>query len=140
MIYKIWISLEHQAENKNHSEFDMPKLLGVFDTQAQAEKFFKLIVGFCDSFGSGIMATAIPPDPQHGREPCKTCDGSGKDPNQGSFEPCPDCKPEKVKPLAQYLVEYLHHEIVYDVDRELLEQALDAYQSTENVTIKIKPV
>ncbi|KKN53849.1 hypothetical protein LCGC14_0598080 [marine sediment metagenome] len=41
------------------------------------------------------------------------------------------------KPLAQYLDEYLRHEVV-DVDRELLEQALDAYQSTENVTIKIE--
>lgn len=23
--------------------------------------------------------------------PCPTCDGSGKDPDQGSLEPCPDC-------------------------------------------------
>ena len=25
---------------------------------------------------------------------CQTCDGSGKDPNQGSLEPCPDCQPK----------------------------------------------
>ncbi len=47
------------------------------------------------------------------------------------------------KPLAEYLADYLET----DVDngcyhggswRELLEQALDAYESTENVTIKIE--
>ena len=69
-----------------------------------------------------------PPDPQHGR----------------------DAKPEP-KPLAQYLDEYIEHEIeignirpavsdlhAYNSWRELLEQALDAYESTENVTIKIE--
>ncbi|MCK5608849.1 hypothetical protein KAR91_43655 [Candidatus Pacearchaeota archaeon] len=55
-----------------------------------------------------------------------------------------------VKPLAQYLDEYLDHEaelgnlsyIVYDKDswRELLEQALDAYELTENVKIRIERV
>lgn len=70
---------------------------------------------------------STPPDPQHGREP------------------------DKVKPLAQYLDEYIEHEIdagnlgvltsdmyAWDSWRELLEQALDAYESTENVTIKIE--
>lgn len=73
---------------------------------------------------------APPPKPQHGREP------------------------EKVKPLAQYLDEYIEHEAdelgnisvavgelyAYNSWRELLEQALDAYESTENVTIKIERV
>ena len=127
MIYKIWISLEHQAENKDHSELDVPKLLGVFDTQARAEKFFKLIVSFCDSFGNGIGATGTPPNSQH------------------------DHEPDKVKPLAQYLLEYVDCEVErsardplyvhpYNSPLELLEQALDAYESTENVTIKIERV
>lgn len=59
--------------------------------------------------------------------------------------------PHKVKPLSQYLDEYIEREVelgnirpvvsdlfAYDSWRELLEQALDAYQSTENVTIKIE--
>ncbi len=29
-------------------------------------------------------------------EPCKTCDGSGKDLERGSLEPCPDCKDNNV--------------------------------------------
>lgn len=53
--------------------------------------------------------TVTPPEPQHGREP---------------------------KPLAQYLA------TVSDMERPktqaFFEQALDAYQSTENVTIKIE--
>ncbi|MCK5611625.1 hypothetical protein KAR91_57675 [Candidatus Pacearchaeota archaeon] len=56
-------------------------------------------------------------------------------------------EPEKVKPLAQYLVNYIEHEIEigninleYDLWHELLEQALDAYQSTENVKIRIEKV
>ena len=73
---------------------------------------------------------STPPDPQHGREP-------------------------ESKSLTQYLGEYLEQEkdvfanfgppnclprIEIDIDslRELLEQALDAYQSIENVTIKIE--
>lgn len=60
-------------------------------------------------------------------------------------------EPDKVKSLAQYLDEYIEHEIeldnispevselfAYNSWRELFEQALDAYQSTENVTIKIE--
>jgi len=69
---------------------------------------------------------ATPPNPQHGHEP------------------------DKVKPLAQYLSEYLAtgidrmHEAGMPMDftedglKPILEQALDAYQSTENVTIKIE--
>ena len=58
-----------------------------------------------------------PTNPQHGREP------------------------DKVKPLAQYLGEYLRHEIsTYRSLDPILEQALDAYQSTENVTIKIERI
>ena len=99
-------------------------------------------------------------------EPCPDCQQpeelSPEEENQINTKPCPynnaiscvqypengcgcDCDPCKecevklniVKPLAQYLDEYLRHEVV-DVDLELLEQALDAYQSTENVTIKIE--
>ena len=60
---------------------------------------------------------------------------------------CKNCKhnvgcPHRLKPLAQYLSEYvepLDHYNSYIIGwRALLEQALDAYQSTENVTIKIE--
>jgi len=67
-----------------------------------------------------------PPDSQHGREP-------------------------KPKPLAQYLDKYIDVEIesgnvspdvaelyAYNSWRELFEQALDAYESTENVKIRIE--
>lgn len=61
---------------------------------------------------------ATPSDPQHGRD---------------------------VKPLAQYLGEYIaviDGDYVSDCDtwRELLKQALDAYESTEQVKIRIEPV
>ncbi len=69
---------------------------------------------------------------------------------------CKECKhnngcPHKPKLLAQYLDEYIEHEVeagnidpsvsilyAYNSWCELLEQALDAYESTENVTIKIE--
>ena len=74
-----------------------------------------------------------PAEPQHGREP------------------------EKVKPLAQYLGEYVEHEVElgnihiscqgiemmsadYDTWGGLLEQALDAYESTEQVKIRIERI
>ena len=100
--------------------------------------------------------TATPPDPQHGREPCKACKGTGEvDDTMHSVQagmditkPCPACRLDKVKLLAQYLAEYV--EVLdrsYKLDHsyiaewcELLEQALDAYQSTENVTIRIERV
>ena len=50
----------------------------------------------------------------------------------------------KVKSLAQYLGEYLEYEMIDNSDCDtwvaLLEQALDAYQSTENVMIKIERI
>lgn len=62
-------------------------------------------------------------------------------------------EPDKVKPLAQYLDEYIEHEVeldnldtgvselfAYDSWRELFEQAFDAYESTENVKIRIERV
>ena len=72
----------------------------------------------------GMLSAAIhqykdgtPAEPQHGREP------------------------DKMKPLAQYLDEYIQHSILivgnYSL-QPLLKQALDAYESTENVKIKIK--
>jgi hypothetical protein len=75
-----------------------------------------------------LRPDSTPPEPQHGREP------------------------DKVKPLAQYLMEYIEHQAeifniesgmrlyAWDSWRELLEQALDAYQSTEQVKIRIKRV
>ena len=61
--------------------------------------------------------------------------------------------PDKVKPLAQYLDEYIEHEVelgnispevdelfAYDSWHELLQRALDAYESTEQVKIRIEPV
>ncbi len=71
--------------------------------------------------------SGTPPDPQHGREP----------------EP---------KPLAQYLGEYVDYEAEllniqsgirlyeYNSWRELFKQALDAYESTEQVRIRIERV
>jgi len=62
------------------------------------------------------------------------------------------CKPDKVKPLAQYLGEYLAtginrtHGAGMPVDftedglKPIFEQALDAYESTENVKIRIERV
>lgn len=65
---------------------------------------------------------------------------------------CESCvKLRTPKPLAQYLDEYIEHEAnignidisvaaleyTYNSWRELLEQALDAYESTENVVIQI---
>jgi hypothetical protein len=62
-------------------------------------------------------------------------------------------EPDKIKPLAQYLDEYIEHEAelgnveptvaymyAYKSWRELLEQALDAYESTERVKIRIEKV
>ena len=84
-----------------------------------------------------LITGGTPPEPQHGREP------------------------DKVKPLAQYLAKYIEHEhtegegyaayfinsypdgsVNLDIGclRAVLEQALDAYQSTENVTIKIERI
>jgi len=58
---------------------------------------------------------SIPSEPQHGREP------------------------DKVKSLAQYLAEYLDRYLNGEtLPHELLKQALNTYQSTENVTIKIE--
>ena len=65
-------------------------------------------------------------------------------------------EPGKVKPLAQYLAEYLDHEkydfaavderygdvaVEFDTTdlKNNLEQALDAYESTEQVKIRIEP-
>ena len=84
-----------------------------------------------------ILAQGTPPEPQHGREL------------------------DKVKPLAQYLAEWIEHEhtkeegyaayfiniypdssVSLDIDclKAALEQALDAYESTEQVKIRIERV
>lgn len=54
-------------------------------------------------------------------------------------------EPDKVKPLAQYLATYLDYEgdvlpAEIEDSRKLLQQALDAYESTENVKIRIERV
>ena len=78
---------------------------------------------------------------------CKTCKGF-KDKycvQTGTMIPCPDCQ-NKMKPLAQYLGEYVEQELKEQANDavawwcELLEQALDAYESTEQVKIKIERV
>ncbi len=86
-----------------------------------------LVCGSC--FEDGLTSpTGTPPESRYGR----------------------DLVPEP-KPLAQYLDEYIRHEVETDglkmeaaqiwiPDKELLEQALEAYQSTENVMIKIERV
>ena len=61
---------------------------------------------------------------------------------------CKECKhnvdcPHKPKSLAQFIDEYIDYEIgdsvvIGQVWVKLLKQALDAYESTENVTIKIE--
>ena len=95
-----------------------------------------------------------PPDPQHGREQEWICSRCGHK-NAANNEVCMGAemgdgrcgkpKPNKVKSLAQYLAEYLEHEgdiLPANIgdSKAVLEQALDAYQSTENVTIKIERV
>jgi len=73
-------------------------------------------------------------------------------------KPChPKCKTcaklRTPKPLAQYLDEYIEHEVelnnicaatallyAYNSWRELLEQALDTYESTEQVKVRIEKV
>jgi len=83
-------------------------------------------------------------DPQHGRDvKPDTCGYPEYRVNVGCVG-CPyDCQ-NKVKPLAQYLGEYIEYEMIDNADCDtwvaLLEQALDAYQSTENVKIRIEPV
>lgn len=115
-----------------------------------------------------------PPDPQHGREPDKVkcidclnggmgmqCAVCGTSPSTDNpidctdFEPRPqgtpaesrygrDVKSDKVKPLAQYLVDYLQHEHPVGFNRlfwkRIIEQALDAYESTEQVKIRIERI
>ena len=81
-----------------------------------------------------------PPDPQHGREP-----------EHGTLV----CELPAPKPLAQYLGEYIEYEIednnidsdagsdalfLWQTWQQLLEQALDAYESIENVKIRIERV
>lgn len=126
----------------------------------------------CDCLTCWIMWEAkqskdeIPVEPQHGREPDKV----KPHPNKAKRQDCADClyperscsdcinrttlkliKPIIVKPLAQYLAEYLDageyqeikaYMVTGDVGdlQEAVEQALDAYESTENVTIKIERV
>jgi len=78
-----------------------------------------------------VIETGIPAEDRYGREP------------------------DKVKSLAQYLAEFIEHEqdngliltnnmmyikSEYNSWRELLEQALDAYESTEQVKIRIEKV
>ena len=79
--------------------------------------------------------------------PCETCGGLKVVPHGNwTNKPCPDCQPsklDKVKPLAQYLTEYIGHEfidtmVIGQVWHELLQQALDAYESTEQVKIRIE--
>ena len=98
-------------------------------------------------------AQATPPDPQRGREPDKvksdTCEYSKYKVVTGCID-CPYNCQDKVKPLAQYLGEYIENEAklgnlsyyVYGRKpwRKLLEQALDAYESTEQVKIRIERV
>ena len=99
------------------------------------------------------IGCAIPTEPQHGHEPkkeCKDCVFYHKL-VPGNCVSVSACKHQqrvlnKAKPLAQYLGEYINQELV-EVGRnasgwwqELLEQALDAYESTENVVIKIEGV
>lgn len=98
-----------------------------------------------------------PPDPQHGREPdkmgwiCSRCGHKNAANNEVCMGAemgdgrCGKLKPDKVKPLAQYLGDYIKEEIdsgcYYDGSwRELLEQALDAYESTEQVKIRIERI
>lgn len=100
--------------------------------------------------------------------PCSTCNGTGKLPwthpavkkqvldiNNPEVEdeyPCPDSQHSRepeLKPLAQYLAEYLArgidrtHEAGMPVDfskeglKLVLDPAFDAYESTENVLITI---
>jgi len=100
---------------------------------------------------NSITTSGTPPDPQHGRD--VKSDNRKYNPLLSSTLPNQYGRDaEKVKPLAQYLAEYLFHGAYTYTNRygekvigltptgmiEILEQALDAYQLTENVTIKIE--
>ena len=97
-------------------------------------------------------AQATSTDPQHGREPdkvkpeCKDCVFYHKL-VAGNCVSIIACKHQqrvlnKVKPLAQYLVDYLQHKHPIGFNRlfwkRIIEQALDAYESTEQVKIRIE--
>lgn len=109
------------------------------------------------------ISHSIPAEPQPS-EPDKV----KPHPNKAKRQDCANClyperscsqcinKAKEPKPLAQYLNEYIEHEIqngnieadaiaghalfLWDSWCELLEQALDAYESTEQVKIRIEPV
>jgi hypothetical protein len=104
---------------------------------------------------------ATPPEPQHGREPEKS---------KGCSKACDDCSKHPFcifrtsKSLAQYLAEYIEHEqtnneencgFIHGIDvdfqgqsisvciwelKAMLQQALNAYESTEGVKIRIERV
>lgn len=112
--------------------------------------------------GKCIQDIGTPPEPQHGRDYCNPCSHPELSMHMGC-DKCPQREPEKqswpdrkpwenIKPLAQYLDEYVQHEVenlrIGDVlayhcaccMRELFEQALDTYESTEQVKIRIERV
>jgi len=101
-----------------------------------------------------VEQSSTPPDPQHGREPDEVKPKTGI-----IYDNCDGCKNEvcphrmnKPKPLAQYLGEYLAtgidrtHEAGMPMDfteeglKPIFEQALDAYESTEQVKIRIERI
>jgi len=95
------------------------------------------------------VKTSTPSEDQHGRD--VRSDNRKYNPLLSSIPPNQHGrKPNKVKPLAQYLAEYVEQEVevapagrvtfLIESWRELLEQALDAYESTENVKIRIERV
>jgi len=83
-------------------------------------------------------ADGTPAESRYGREleKSKDCDKACDDCSKH-----PLCIYKAPKPLAQYLDEYIEHETGmechYGTWRELFEQALDAYESTEQVKIRI---
>ena len=115
---------------------------------------------FCDL---NLSDEGTPPDPQHGRGPeaenqryTKPCPYDKtvpcvQYPDDGccGCDPCEECevKLNAIKPLAQYLGEYISQEwsrsgvlLVASIFRKQFEQALDAYESTEQVKIRIERV
>ncbi|MCK5615774.1 hypothetical protein KAR91_78650 [Candidatus Pacearchaeota archaeon] len=118
----------------------------------------KAVVGNCCS---PVVCKHVPDKVEC--ETCETCGGSGDifnegwpknklpsyDPRatKGFYTPCPNCQsqePDKVKPLAQYLGEYIEYEMIDNADCDtwiaLLEQALDAYESTKSVKMRIEKI
>lgn len=109
-----------------------------------------------DRDGKDYIILRFSPDPYgisaESRHDCKS-EKVKLHPDKAERQDCADClyperscsqcinKVKELKPLAQYLDEYLGKYLNGEtLPQDLLEQALDAYESTEQVEIKIEKI